>query len=580
MAANGSATWASNGTGINPSDYGTAANWTPQQVPNGPAQVATFGTGSQNSISVNGAYTVGQLNFNNGGNSGAPTNYTLSGNGSLTLNNSGNGTSVNVSSGGLQPALGVSLTLTLADSSLTTTFNIASGSSLDVAGPINQSGGAQQIILTGGGTLSLDNGTNTYTGGTTVNSGTLVNSMPVQAARATTIGSGPLAINGSTSVVNVLPPSTAAINVGSLSGTGGGQLNVGSMATLTVNQTATNTFNGTLALDGGLVLANASGNTLTISGAPTLGSGSSITVNSGTLALTNNTANSASVTGTPTASVAIGATLQLAGSSNVLSSAVNVTTHGSGLASDGALTVVGASTQTVGIVTGDALPGSVTTYSGNTTVGDGTNAANLTATQILQNTLTINAGSTVTIAPSGSGIPADAALSAGSGHVAADSDAVSSAVTADSSDSTSDPFTAIQAAIASGAISSAKGQQLENRIAAIERLAATDPGLDVSLLEDRVLAAIPAASVWSSSGTSPLLDSGSGLLATDASTIGTSSGSTLGDAAAAFAPSAAFGGNPELAEGAAVPEPSTLFLAALGGVGILIAFRRRTVCCE
>ena len=49
-----------------------------------------------------------------------------------------------------------------------------------------------------------------------------------------------------------------------------------------------------------------------------------------------------------------------------------------------------------------------TVYSGNTTVGDGTNAANLTATQILQNTLTINAGSTVTIAPSGSGIPTDA----------------------------------------------------------------------------------------------------------------------------------------------------------------------------
>ena len=38
-----------------------------------------------------------------------------------------------------------------------------------------------------------------------------------------------------------------------------------------------------------------------------------------------------------------------------------------------------------------------------------------------------------------------------------------------------------------------KGQQLENRIAAIERLAATDPGLDVSLLEDRVLAALPVA---------------------------------------------------------------------------------------
>ena len=70
--------------------------------------------------------------------------------------------------------------------------------------------------------------------------------------------------------------------------------------------------------------------------------------------------------------------------------------------------MVGTTTQTVGIISGDTVSSSpVTTYSGNTTVGDGTNAANLTATQILQNTLTINAGSTVTIAPSGSGIPSE-----------------------------------------------------------------------------------------------------------------------------------------------------------------------------
>ncbi len=556
----GSATWTSTGSGGTTSDYGNTLNWTPGTVPNGIAQIATFGAGSQTSVSINSGYTIGQLNFNNGGNSGAPTAYTLSGGGTLTLNNSGNGASVNVSSGGLQPLLEGSLTLTLADPSLTTTFNIASDGSLDVAGPINQSGGAQQIVLTGGGTLSLDNGTNSYSGGTTVNNGTLI---LTPSSGTATLGSGPLAINGSSSVVN----SNTTLTVGSLSGTGGGQLNVAASTTLTVNQSSSSTFNGTLTLNGGLVLANASGNTLTISGSPTLGSGSSITVNSGTLALTNNTANSASVTGTPTASVAIGATLQLAGSSNVLSSAVNITTHGSGLASDGALTVVGASTQTVGVVTGDALAGSVTTYSGNTTVGDGTNAANLTATQILQNTLTINAGSTVTIAPSGSGIPADAV---------ATSDAVSSAVTADSSDSTSDPFTAIQAAIASGAISSAKGQQLENRIAAIERLAATDPGLDASLLEDRVLAAIPAASVWSSSESSPLLDSSSGLLAADSSTIGSSSGSMLGGTVA-FPSAADFGGGPELAEGAAVPEPSTLLLAALGGFGLAFAIRRRAI---
>src|ERR1700728_4579542 len=96
---------------------------------------------------------------------------------------------------------------------------------------------------------------------------------------------------------------------------------------------------------------------------------------------------------------------------------------------------------TVGVVTGDVQGGSVTTYSGNTTVGDGTNAANLTATQILQNTLTINAGSTVTIAPSGTGIQMDADAATGT---VATSDVASSEATADS-DSGTDPFTAIEA---------------------------------------------------------------------------------------------------------------------------------------
>ncbi len=568
-SAIGSATWTSTGSGSTPSAYNDTANWSPGTIPNGVGQIATFGAGSQSSVSVAGGFILGQLNFNNGGNSGAPTNYLLAGTANLTLNNSGTGASINVSSGGLIPALGGSLTLTLADSSLTTTFNIASDGSLDVAGAINQSGGAQQVVLTGGGTLSLDNGTNTYSGGTTVNGGTLI---VAQSSGTSTLGTGPLAINGSSSAVN----SNTTMAVGSLSGSGGGQLNVAGSTTLTVNQSTSSTFNGTLTLNGALVLANASGNTLTISGTPTLGSGSSITVNSGTLALTNNTGNSANVTGPATASVASGATLQLAGSSNVLSSAVNITTHGSGLASDGALAVVGTSTQTVGVVSGDTVTTSpVTTYAGNTTVGDGTNAANLTATQILQNTLTINAGSTVTIAPSGSGIPADAVAATAA---VATGDAANATATADG-DSGSDPFKAIEAAIASGSISNAKGQQLENRIAAIERLAATDPGLDVSLLENRVLAAIPAASVWSSGGSSPVLDSDSGLLAADSSTIGSSSDSALGGATA-FAPAADFGGSPELAEGAAVPEPSTLLLAVLGGIGMLIAYRRRTICCE
>ena len=119
---------------------------------------------------------------------------------------------------------------------------------------------------------------------------------------------------------------------------------------------------------------------------------------------------------------------------------------------------------------------------------------------------------------------------------------------ADTADSSSDPFTAIQAAIASGAISSTTGQVLENRIAAIERLAATDPGLDANLLESRVLAVLHASSS-PMADSSPTADGGSSLLALDSSAIGSGSASSAG---AVFAPGASFSGSP-----AAVPEPST-----------------------
>jgi hypothetical protein len=220
-------------------------------------------------------------------------------------------------------------------------------------------------------------------------------------------------------------------------------------------------------------------------------------------------------------------------------------------------------------VSGDASSNAgATVYSGRTVVGSGSGAAQLTAAQILQNTLTINAGSTVTILPSGPGMSAVAASD--SSTAASSVVPAASAPSSDSSaDSSSDPFLAIQAAIASGAISSVKGEQLENRIAAIERLAATDPGLDVSLLENRVLSSLPS-SIWTSADAASLVEIGSGLLTVDSSTF--ASGSS--GASAAFAPSAGFdGGSP-----AAVPEPSTLLLTAMGALGLAFAGRRRAIC--
>ncbi len=516
--SSGSATWSSSSN----SDYGTSTNWQQGTFPNGAGQIATFGTGTEAVVTLSAGYTVGQLAFNN-----SSTAYNLSG-GGLTLDNSGSGAIVSVAGGTLSPS--ISTPLTLADSSRSTTFTIATGSSLDMSGPIGESVSltGQQVVLTGGGTLFMEN-INTYTGGTTVTNGTLT--LVNQGAP----GTGSLTFNpssGNTAVVNV-DHTVALNNLSETPGsTGTAQLNIATSKTLTLNQTASANFAGNVSLgtSSSLIVQQNSGNTLTLTGTPTLGNNSSVTVNSGTLALTNN-GSPANIPGSATVTVAAGATLQLAGSAAVLSSSVNITTHGTGASGDGALTLTGTTTQTVGVIAGDPLSvPDITSYAGNTTVGDGTNAANLTATQILQNTLTIGAGSTVMLAPSPV-LPmvvtatSNAAPAASATSLTADSAATSSSA----SDSSSDPLLAIQAAIASGSITNATGQMLENRIAAIENLAARNPALNVSLLESRLLATLPSSSLWSSTGagsSTPLEDSGSSLLALDGSTFGTTSTSS------------------------------------------------------
>jgi hypothetical protein len=201
-----------------------------------------------------------------------------------------------------------------------------------------------------------------------------------------------------------------------------------------------------------------------------------------------------------------------------------------------------------------------TTYGGDTVVGTATAAASLTATQILQNSLTINAGSTVTILPSGSGV------SSAAGTASAAANTAPLANSAGNTDSDTDPTAAIQAAIASGAISSPTGERLKNRIAAIERLQASDPGLDVSLLEDRVMAAVPSLDWPTSVSMAQSPNEASSVLLNPNSAAEDLSGadSRLSDESSDLFASNADGGGST----AAVPEPSALLLAAIGGVAI------------
>src|SRR5262245_56547234 len=87
----GSATWSLNPTS---GDWNTAANWTPPTVPNGPADVATFGLSNTTEVTLSANSTeVAEIVFNSAATSsfnitaGAGKTFTISGTG--VVNNSG-----------------------------------------------------------------------------------------------------------------------------------------------------------------------------------------------------------------------------------------------------------------------------------------------------------------------------------------------------------------------------------------------------------------------------------------------------------------------------------------------------------
>jgi autotransporter-associated beta strand protein len=398
--------------------------------------------------------------------------------------------------------------------------------------------GTLALTKVGDGIMALS-GLNTYSGGTTVSDGTLAT------VGGGTLGSGSLRISAADSVFsNVSIGATQRVSSLTNSATANGLtlLSVASGTTLTSTGALTNT--GTLNIGA----AGYTG-TLIIDGAPTFNANSKLQLTTGTLEF-NATSGTATVQSGVTATVAAGATLQLAGTVSALSNgsaAVNITNNGS-TASGGGLLVTGAN-QTVGTVVGNATTsGGATTYGGDTVVAAG---ASLTATQILQNTLTIGAGATVTIQPSGTGV-------------------ITQPVGASDAESTS---------LASMSASSQEIQRLQNRIAILEQLQATESASSASPLDESSpallasTAADPAGSVDPTilaSEIATLLEAENRLLAeNDSLSSGIPSGS------AGFSSSdSSFGGN-------AVPEPSGLILVLIGtGLAGFCAIRREKKRCQ
>ena len=423
----GSATWDSNSPTGNV--WSDTTKWFPNQFPNGssPPQTATFGNGhtvtvnaAAISITVDGAYTVGQITFNNtNGNSGAGTNFTLAtdsvGGHGLTLNNGPSTASLVTATTG-NDVITANLTMAATDTA-GADFSAASGASLTVSGTVANGGqtlavsdagnttfngqisGGGGLTMNGTGILTLGN-TNSFGGGTTVNSGTL-----------TTTASGALA-GGSLTMGNAIVNIGGSESVTTLSTTSAsGSLRVAAGANLSVNAAAGNviapiTLAGSGSSFGGGTFTMAGTGTMTITAAPTLNENSNLAVSTtGTLKLNVSSSPSPVVQTGVTATVNAGATLELAGTTSALTDPTALSSGAdtnplqrAEVQNAGTLQVDDGAVQQVGGIDG----------TGSVVVGASTGAS-LTADHIIQGSLTISAGSTFTIAPSDpSGNPATA----------------------------------------------------------------------------------------------------------------------------------------------------------------------------
>jgi fibronectin-binding autotransporter adhesin len=311
-------TWTSNSS----QNWGNNANWQGAVAPPNNANPTNvfvdFGTGTQSAVSFNANSTINALRFDSGA-----IAYTItdSGTHTLTLQNGTSLAFVQQQSAHNEVLDPVNIVL-----KNNTVFDVTGAGSLTVGSNIS---GAFSVTKTGsGGTLFLS-GPSTYTGGTSIQTGT------VQMQNTAALGTGTATVfNGATlQLANGILPTNAV----TISGTG------------TSNNGAIDNVSG----------AN------TLSGAVTLGGASRINSDAGTLTL------SGGITGS-------GNNLNLGGAGNTtVSSAI---TTGAGT-----VTLDGTGTTT--------FSGAANTYTGLTTVNSGTLSLNKAAsTTAIAGDLTINAG--------------------------------------------------------------------------------------------------------------------------------------------------------------------------------------------
>ncbi|PCE32533.1 autotransporter domain-containing protein [Burkholderia ubonensis] len=347
-------------------------------------------------ISAGGAQTIGGLtgvagtNVSLGGNTltlagsgnatyngaiGGPGSLTLAGSGTQTLNGASTYTGgTNLNGGSLvlgnNAALGVGVVNVGGAATLDTTtsmtlgnaINLGTGTALTLggsnalglSGPISGGGG----LVKNGDTTTTLTGANNYTGGTTINAGTL----------AIGLG-GSLAATGTVNLANAGAAfdisEGGAQTIGGLAGVAGTNVSLGGN-TLTLAGSGNATYNGTIGGAGSLTLAGTGTQTLT--GANVFTGGTNL--NGGSLVLGNNAA-----LGVGVVNVGGAATLDTT-TSMTLGNAVNLGTGASlALGGSNALALSGTISGGGGLVKNGAATTTLTganNYTGGTTINAGT----------------------------------------------------------------------------------------------------------------------------------------------------------------------------------------------------------------
>ncbi|MDB6059320.1 MAG: autotransporter-associated beta strand repeat protein, partial [Verrucomicrobiales bacterium] len=348
----GPRTWTGGGVDGN---WSTSANWGGAVPGNG--DFLTF-AGATRTINTNdlSSLSVPWIKFNAGGFSINGNALTVS---SAITNSAGNNTiNAPVTSGG-------ALRLQSDSGTLTGAGAVANGGqtlTADGSGNTTVSGiisGTGALTKTGGGTLQLSGtSANTYSGLTTVTSGTLllaktggVNAV----AGGLTIGDGVGGASAdvvrlgaadqiSTSAVTISGSGLLDLNgfnetIGSLSGSTGGLINLGA-GTLNVGDGNSTTYAGSIAGTGGLIKTGSG--TLTLKGASTFSGATAI--NSGVLNVQNATS-----LGAGAVSVSSGTALELQGGITI--SGQPLTINGSGISGNGALRNISGNNSWSGSVT-------------------------------------------------------------------------------------------------------------------------------------------------------------------------------------------------------------------------------------